>query len=84
MEIKHVEYIQDIAFNDLCDKMAISTTSQKIIIYKKVLIKSNELIFHEKDSKKEEFNSTPKNDDLTDKNKKKIENQKKVQIEVFI
>ena len=45
--MEHVEYIQDISFNETCDKMAISTTSQKIIIYKKVFIKSNELILPE-------------------------------------
>ena len=67
MEIKHVEYIQDIAFNDLCDKMAISTTSQKIIIYKKVSIKSNELILPEIEPKEEEIKSIPKNNDLTNK-----------------
>ena len=67
MEIKHVEYIQDIAFNDLCDKMAISTTSQKIIIYKKVSIKSNELILPEIEPKEEEINTKPKNNDLTNK-----------------
>ena len=51
MEIKHVEYIQDIAFNDTYDKMAISTTSQKIIIYQKVYKKSHELIVVEKEEK---------------------------------
>ncbi len=53
METQHVEYIQDISFNDTCDKMAISTTSQKIIIYQKVLKKSNELILIDKEIKEE-------------------------------
>ena len=52
--MEHVEYIQDISFNETCDKMAISTTSQKIIIYKKVFIESNELILPEIDKKEEE------------------------------
>ena len=53
METQHVEYIQDISFNDSCDKMAISTTSQKIIIFQKVLKKSNELIVIDKEIKAE-------------------------------
>jgi hypothetical protein len=55
--MEHVEYIQDISFNETCDKMAISTTSQKIIIYRKVFVKSNELILPEIEKKEEE---TPK------------------------
>ena len=34
MEYNNVEYVQDIAFNDICDKMVIATSSRKIIIYK--------------------------------------------------
>ena len=41
MESEFKEYIQDIEFNDICDKMAISTTSQ-IIIFKKVSAKKTE------------------------------------------
>ena len=47
----YVEYILDIAFNNMCDKMAISTTSHQIIIYQKVNQKSNELIYIEKELK---------------------------------
>ena len=65
METNYVEYIQDIAFNDTCDKMAISTTSQKIIIYQKVLKKSNDLIVIDNEIKEElnqEINNkSPKN-----------------------
>ena len=57
--MEHVEYIQDISFNETCDKMAISTTSQKIIIYKKVFIKSNELILPEIEKKDEEAPKKP-------------------------
>ena len=76
MEINHVEYIQDIAFNDTCDKMAISTTSQKIIIYQKVNKKSNELIVVEKELKDNKDNTKDKNgkkgnDNNKDDNKKK-------------
>ena len=53
MEYKHVEYIQAISFNDLCDKTAISTTSKKIIIYQKIREKSFELIALDKEVKKE-------------------------------
>ena len=66
MEGKHVEYIQDIAFNDTCDKMAISTTSQKIILYQKVPKKSTELILvdneinEELNIKKKDNNKSPK------------------------
>ena len=56
MDTRHVEYIQDIAFNDICDKMAICTTSKKIIIYQKVLKKSNDLIIIN-DEIKEEINN---------------------------
>ena len=63
---KYGEYIQDIAFNDTCDKMAISTTSQKIIIYKKVYKKSNELILI--DNKiKEELNENHDNNNISPK-----------------
>ena len=53
MNTNHVEYIQDIAFNDICDKMAICTTSKKIIIYQKVLKKSNDLIIIDEQIKAE-------------------------------
>ena len=32
MEFKNVEYIQDISFNDACDRMVVATTSKQIII----------------------------------------------------
>ena len=54
-----MEYIQDISFNDICDKMAISTTSQKIIIYQKIQKKSNELIVLDKEIKEEINRKTP-------------------------
>ena len=44
MEYNNVEYIQDIAFNDVCDRMVIATSSKKIIIYKKIQEKSDCLI----------------------------------------
>ena len=81
-----MEYIQDIAFNDTCDKMAISTTSQKIILYQKVPKKSNELILIDNDLKEElniknndninspqktGSNSNSKNIYYTDKKKKR-------------
>ena len=31
MEQNKVEYIQDIAFNDTCDRMVIATTSKQVI-----------------------------------------------------
>ena len=44
MEYNNKEYIQDIAFNYTCDRMVISTTSKKIIIYKKIQENSDCLI----------------------------------------
>ena len=44
MEYDSIEYIQDIAFNNTCDRMVIVTTSKKIIIYKKIQEKSDCLI----------------------------------------
>ena len=44
MEYNSIEYIQDIAFNNTCDRMVIVTTSKKIIIYKKIQEKSDCLI----------------------------------------
>ena len=60
MDARHVEYIQDIAFNDICDKMAICTTSKKIIIYQKILKKSNDLIIISDEIKKEVNNKKNK------------------------
>ena len=54
MEFNKVEYIQDISFNDTCDRMVISTISRKIIIYKKVNKNSDCLILDpEKEKEKE-------------------------------
>ena len=51
MEQNKVEYIQDIAFNDTCDRMVIATTSKQVIIYKKVLKSSDYLIIREGEQK---------------------------------
>ena len=66
MEYKNVEYIQDISFNDICDKMAISTTSKKIMIFQKIMKKSNDLIYINKKVKEEI--KTPTNQNENSKN----------------
>ena len=53
MEFKNVEYIQDISFNDACDRMIVATTSKQIIIYKKVQKNSDCLILDPSEKKKE-------------------------------
>ena len=53
MEFKNVEYIQDISFNDACDRMVVATTSKQIIIYKKVQKNSDCLILDPSEKKKE-------------------------------
>ena len=53
MKAEYAQYIQDIAFNDNCDRMVIATTSRKIIIYKKVKKSSDELILTTSVMKKE-------------------------------
>lgn len=67
-----MEYIQDIAFNDICDKMAISTTSQKIIIYQKIQKKSNDLITLDKEIKEEINNKKKVKSPLKDSHRAKI------------
>ena len=52
MDDNFAEYIQDISFNDSCDRMVISTTCRKVIIYKKVKKSSEYLISKEKKDKK--------------------------------
>ena len=52
-EFKNVEYIQDISFNDACDRMVVATTSKQIIIYKKVQKNSDCLILDPSEKKKE-------------------------------
>ena len=52
MDDNFAEYIQDISFNDSCDRMVISTTCRKVIIYKKVKKSSEYLISKEKKEKK--------------------------------
>ena len=79
MEYNNVEYVQDIAFNDICDKMVIATSSRKIIIYKKIQEKSDCLIVsQEKEEKKDNkikkgeniFKLEDDNDADSEKNKK--------------
>ena len=79
MEYNNVEYVQDIAFNDICDRMVIATSSRKIIIYKKIQEKSDCLIVsQEKEEKKENkikkgeniFKLEDDNDADSEKNKK--------------
>ena len=57
MEFKNVEYIQDISFNDACDRMVVATTSKQIIIYKKVQKNSDCLILDPSEKKKEKINT---------------------------
>ena len=45
MTNNYVGYIQDISFNDTCDRMVVSTTAKPLIIYKKVKIISDCLIY---------------------------------------
>ena len=44
MKYEFTEYIQDISFNDTSDRMVIVTTSQNVIIFKKILKNSEQLI----------------------------------------
>ena len=44
MKYKFTEYILDISFNDTSDRMVIVTTSQNVIIFKKILKNSEQLI----------------------------------------
>ena len=55
------DYIQDIAFNYYEEKMAISSTSHKIFIYKKIFSKSTDLISNEKTSEKNDSKETINN-----------------------
>ena len=61
MEYNNKEYIQDIAFNYTCDRMVISTTSKKIIIYKKIQENSDCLISIQKNENENKSNNDSNN-----------------------
>ena len=61
MEYNNKEYIQDIAFNYTCDRMVISTTSKKIIIYKKFQENSDCLISIQKNENENKSNNDSNN-----------------------
>ena len=61
MEYNNKEYIQDIAFNYTCDRMVISTTSKKIIIYKKIQENSDSLISIQKNENENKSNNDSNN-----------------------
>ena len=61
MEYNNKEYIQDIAFNYTCDRMVISTTSKKIIIYKKIQDNSDCLISIQKNENENKSNNDSNN-----------------------
>ena len=61
MEYNNKEYIQDIAFNYTCVRMVISTTSKKIIIYKKIQENSDCLISIQKNENENKSNNDSNN-----------------------
>ena len=61
MEYNNKEYIQDSAFNYTCDRMVISTTSKKIIIYKKIQENSDCLISIQKNENENKSNNDSNN-----------------------